>query len=409
MPIVGAGLLGVLSGAAQFGVTAVLGEVAVEFGAATTAEVDGAIGMSASTLGLGLAVIRLAGAGSLVGAAVADRIGRRPTLLGATALGLALTLLATFASTFWTFVALIALSRPLLSTTNAVTAVVASEEADSKDRTAAIAFVAAMYAIGSGVVSVARGAFDGLSFRLLLGVVGAGVVLLPLLARLLREPPTAAAARDAAHGTVRPRFGTVPRPHVATLLLLCLLAGATNLVTGPAFTWLFVYGENVLGATPGAMALLVIAAGPAGLLGLLAGRATADRLGRRVAGACGTSVLAVAAVVAYSGGLVALYGGYVVAVFGAAATGPAAAALLNEAMPTESRATANGWAAAAGVLGAVVGLVAFGALTGASGFGGAARLLFLPVAPLALLYLRLDETVGTDVLPTTVDPIVPEA
>lgn len=393
-PIVGAGVLGVASGAAQFGVTAVLGEVAIEFGAATSSEVAGAVGMSAGTLGVGLAVIRLAGAGSLVGSSVADRVGRRPVLLTATALGLVLTLVAAAAPSFWTFVALIALSRPLLSTVNAVTAVVAAEEATSRDRTAAIAFIAASYAFGSGLVSIVRGVVDGLSFRVLLAAVGAGVVLLPLVARIVREPPVA--VRAAAADAPRPRLGTVPRPFVRDLVLLCVLAAATNLVTGPAFTWLFVYGENVLGESPGRMALLVLAAGPVGFTGLLAGRALADHVGRRGAALAGTVVLAGASTWAYGASSTALAVGYLAAILGSAAAGPAAATLLNEVMPTEARATANGWAAAAGVAGAVTGLLLFGQLVDAGAFVTASRVLFLPLVPLALLYLALPETAGTE-------------
>ena len=391
-PIVGAGLLGVASGSAQFGVTAVLGEVAIAFGEATSAEVAGSVGMSAGTLGVGLAVIRLAGAGSLVGSSIADRVGRRPVLLTATAIGLVLTLVAAAAPSFWTFVVLIALSRPLLSTVNAVTAVVAAEEANARDRTAAIAFIAASYALGSGLVSVARGAFEGLSFRVLLAVVGAGVVLLPLVARIVREPPVAVRAADAP----RARLGTVPRPFVRDLVLLCLLAAATNLVTGPAFTWLFVYGENVLGESPGRMALLVLAAGPVGFAGLLAGRAMADHVGRRGAALAGTVVLAGAATWAYGASSTALAVGYLAAILGSAAAGPAAATLLNEVMPTEARATANGWAAAAGVAGAVTGLLLFGQLVDAGAFATASRWLFLPLVPVALLYLALPETAGTE-------------
>lgn len=391
-PIVGAGVLGVASGAAQFGVVASLGDVAIAFGEATSAEVAGTVGMSAGTLGVGLAVIRLAGAGSLVGSSVADRVGRRPVLLTATALGLVLTLVAAAAPSFWTFVALIALSRPLLSTVNAVTAVVAAEEASSRDRTAAIAFIAASYALGSGLVSVVRGVLDGPSFRVLLAVVGAAVVLLPLVARIVREPPVAVRATDAP----RPRLGAVPRPYVRDLAVLCLLAAATSLVTGPAFSWLFVYGENVLGASPGRMGLLILAAGPVGLGGLLAGRAMADHVGRRGAALVGSVLLAAAATWAYGASSTALAVGYLAAIFGSAAAGPAAATLLNEVMPTETRATANGWAAASGVAGAVAGLLLFGQLVESGAFVTAARVLFLPLVPMALLYLVLPETAGTE-------------
>ena len=66
--------------------------------------------------------------------------------------------------------------------------------------------------------------------------------------------------------------------------MLIGLAFSIAFVTGPANTFLFLYTERVLDLGPGTTAALVLAAGPAGLLGLLAGRMAADRFGRRPAG-----------------------------------------------------------------------------------------------------------------------------
>jgi cytochrome c-type biogenesis protein CcmH/NrfF len=53
--------------------------------------------------------------------------------------------------------------------------------------------------------------------------------------------------------------------------LLAALVGGIAVATGPGFTYLFVYGERVLGATPLEVSTLVLAAGPVGLIGILAG------------------------------------------------------------------------------------------------------------------------------------------
>lgn len=391
--IVGTAFLAVLSGAAAFGVTAVLGDVAVAFGEATDQEVAETVGMSTTTLGVGLAVIRLAGAGSLWGASLADRLGRRRTLIGSVVLGLLLTLVAAGMPSFWTFVVVIALARPALSTTNALSIVVAAEESRMVGRTWAIAFVGAGYALGSGLVSVLRGVFEGMSFRLVLAVAALPVVLVPLLARRIEEPP--ATRRQAAPDAPRIRLGGIPRDLLPLVLTLCVLAAAIALVTGPAFTYLFVYGENVLGASPGYMAALVLGAGVSGMIGLLLGRAAADRAGRRITAAAATLAVCGAAVVAYSGSLGYFSVGYLVAIAASAAFGPATGALVNEAVPARYRGTANGWAAAAGVVGAVAGLVLFGIVSDAvGGFGAAARILWLPILPVTLLYARLPETLG---------------
>ncbi|MDE3065783.1 MAG: hypothetical protein KGJ36_08930, partial [Acidobacteriota bacterium] len=93
-------LVGVLvasfaSGFSQFSVVAALGSVARTFGhfrhGATFAD---QAGLSGTTLGVGLAIIRLASLAGLPLAAAADRQGRRRVLLVAVTLGLALTVLA---------------------------------------------------------------------------------------------------------------------------------------------------------------------------------------------------------------------------------------------------------------------------------------------------------------------------
>lgn len=392
--ILGTALLAVLSGAASFGVTAVLGDVAVAFGEATETEVAETVGMSATTLGVGLALIRLAGAGSLLGASLADRMGRRRMLIGSVSIGLLLTLGATFMPGYWSFVALIALARPALSTTNALSVVVAAEESRSSGRTWAIAFVGAAYALGSGLISMLRGVV-ALDFRDVLRVAAVPILLVPFLARGIEEPPAGRHATEEV-GVKRMRLGGVPRELVPIVVIICVLAAAISLITGPAFTYLFVYGENVLGASPGYMAVLVLGAGGSGMAGLLVGRALADRIGRRSTAAFSTAVVCGAAIVAYTGSLPLFSVGYLTAIAASAAFGPAKGALVNEVVPGRYRGTTNGWAAAAGVVGAVAGLVVFGiASDRLGGFGTAARVLWLPVLPVLLLYAKLPETLGT--------------
>jgi hypothetical protein len=73
--------------------------------------------------------------------------------------------------------------------------------------------------------------------------------------------------------------------------------------------------------------------------------------------------------------------------------------------PTTVRASAAGWALAAGVLGAVTGLVVFGAVAGAGHRVAVAGLVtFVPPALLMVLFWLLPETRGRepeDLWPTT--------
>ncbi|HEX6257052.1 MAG TPA: MFS transporter [Euzebyales bacterium] len=371
--IIAVALLAVATGFAQFAPTASLSDVATAFGedAATTAE---QVGLSATTVGIGLAIIRFASLAALPIASVADRLGRRRVLLWCVGTGLLLTSVAALSPSFWWFVAVVAISRPLFSATTAVGSVVASEEVRSADRTKAIALAVAGYAVGTGIVSVVRVPLNDLlggGFRGVFALAVVFLVLLPLLAPMLAEPDRfkALRARRAAVET-RPRlsaFGSIHPRLRRRLLLLVIVTFTFNVVTGPHNTYLFFYGEGQLGLSRATMAVLVIVSGPVGLVGLLIGRWISDRLGRRPA-VIGFHLLVAASVaLAYSGSTVALVSGFWAGIFAQGAYGPGFGALSTEVFPTSIRATTQGWVAAAGVLGAVAGLVLFGTLSDITG------------------------------------------
>jgi hypothetical protein len=93
--ILAVGAATVAAGFAQFGATTALGDVAHAFGATGEGTSTVArVGLSGTTLGIGLAIVRLASLASLPLAALADRHGRRRMLLGCVSGGLAVTALA---------------------------------------------------------------------------------------------------------------------------------------------------------------------------------------------------------------------------------------------------------------------------------------------------------------------------
>ena len=393
----------VAAGFAQFGATTALGDVARAFGAAgegTSAVAK--VGLSGTTLGVGLAVVRLASLASLPLAALADGHGRRRVLLGCVTGGLAVTALAALSPGYWWFVALFALGRPMLSATNAIAGVVAAEETESRDRAKAIGLLTAGYGIGAGLTALVRGvAGDGLGFRGLFALALVPLAATPLLARRLEEPDRyrrIRAAEDPQLAATRPPvLGRVPPALRPRLWLLAALAFAIAFVTGPVNTFLFVYAENALGMSRSSTAAMVLAAGPVGLVGLLIGRWAADRLGRRVTAAGTQAMVALAGMLTYSGSRAAVAGGYLLAVLVASAYAPSFGALGAELFPTVARATAAGWLVAAGVLGAVAGLVAFGLLTDAlDSFATAAVVICAPVVLTCVLFARLPETRGLE-------------
>lgn len=399
-PVLTVAILSVAAGISAFGVTVVIGDVAAEFGQPTDGDGGlGQIGLPVTTIGVALAVVRLASLGSLPLAALADRVGRRRLLLTAAAIGLGLTTVAAVSPGFWWYVAVVALARPYLSTLNAVASVVAAEESRSVDRAGAIALITAAYGLGSGIVAIGRGVLPGdPSFRVVTAFALVPLVLLPLLARRIREPTIAVdRLRVGGRAGVERLPGAVPRHLRGRVAVLSLLVGALAVATGPGFTYLFVYGERVLGATPLAVSTLVLAAGPVGLSGILLGRWSADRLGRRITGAAAMAGSGVAVAVAYSGSFPALAGGYLMTVLLASAFAPAQGTLASELVPTAVRATIAGWVTVSAVLGAVIGLTAFGVVADITGgFATAAWLLGFLVAASAAGFVILPETRGVE-------------
>ena len=387
-----AAALSVAVGFAQFGPAAALSDVAATFG---TADVDadtvGQLALTGTAIGVGYSLIRFASLGSLLVAGSADRFGRRSVLLATVAIGLLLTATSSLAWSYWAFVAIFALGRPFLSATNAIAGVTAAEYTDTRNRSAAIVLVAAGYAVGTGLTLVVRFVGgDALGFRGLFGLAVVPLLLLPLAARRLSETERFSSLPRSQRAAT---LGRVPSDRVGRLALLALLTASIGFVTGPANTYVFFYGEQVVGMSTGMVTLAGLLGGPVGLAGLLLGRWGADHVGRRVTSAWAMVAAAVGGIVLYSGvGPWSVLAGYPLALMGQAAYGPPAGALDAELFRTEIRATVAGWLTVAGVLGASAGLLLFGVLWESLGFAGAALALFAPVAVISWLYLLLPET-----------------
>ena len=156
--IVAVALVAMAAGFGQFGAVAALGDVARHFGRVTTgASLTDQAGLSGTELGVGLAVLASRRSGRSPLAGLADRFGRRRILLWCCGAGLALTVLAAGSPSYWWFVAIFALGRPLLSSSTAVAQVVAAEETSSTERAKAVALIAAGYGIGAGLTAILHG------------------------------------------------------------------------------------------------------------------------------------------------------------------------------------------------------------------------------------------------------------
>lgn len=395
-------IVAMASGFGQFGAVSALGDVARSFGhiaqpghRATVAETAG---LSGTELGLGLAVLRLASLAGMPLAALADRVGRRRVLVGSCTLGLAFTIAAAVSPSYWMFVGIFALGRPFLSATNAVAQVGAAEETRSAGRAKAVAIVAAGYGIGSGLTAVVYGlAGRAFGFRGVFALAVVPLVTVAMIGGRVRETDRYLAAAGSRTGERLPVLGSVGAPLRRRLFIVCALAFSVAVVSGPANSFVFIYAENVEGLSRAFVAMMVVVAGIFGFVGLLLGRFLADRIGRRVGTGIAMVAMVVAAITTYSGGRLALIGGYETGVLAAGALAPAAGALVNELFPTSARASVAGWNVAASVAGAVLGLLAFGAIADVGGrFSVGALATFLPVLATTALLLALPETRGSE-------------
>lgn len=393
--VVALALMAFASGFGQFGAVSALGDVAKAFGHVVhgTTIADQA-GLSGTELGIGLAILRIASLGGMPLSGLADRFGRRTILLVTCSLGLLFTVAAAASPGYWWFVAIFALGRPLLSATNAVSQVGAAEETATGDRAKAIALIAAGYGVGGGLTAVVRALFhSSIGFRGVFALAFVPLVAIIPVRRWLVEPRRFAVSQAAVGEHPLPVIGAVGRPFRRRLFVVALLAFAVSVITGPANSFVYVYAENVKNLSSAYVAGMVVVAALFGLVGLLVGRWLADHLGRRPTCAAAMVAMALTGVLAYSGSRVALLVGYELGILSASTFAPAAGALVNELFPTSVRASVAGWNVGAGVLGAVVGLLVFGAVADVGNrFAVGATATFLPALASIALFLLLPET-----------------
>jgi MFS family permease len=398
-PILVVTVISIAAGYGQFGAVAALGDVATAFGHTVhNASITEQAGLSGTLLGVGLAVLRLASLGGLPLAALADRLGRHRTLVGWTAIGLAATIVAAASPSYWWFVVLFALGRPFLSASAALAQVVVAELSRPDRRAMALAVVTGGYGLGAGINALAHSALRGIAgFRFLFLTAAIPLVVVLVLRKQFPEP----AEQDRLEPTARLRFASVGAAHRTRLFEVLGLVFVTSAVTSPASSFVYLYAENVVHLPKGIESAMITVAALFGLGGLLVGRVVADRFGRRPAVAIGIVAVGLAALVLYAGGKTLVVIGYLVGILATGFLAPGGTALSNELFPTEVRASVAGWGIVAGVLGAVLGLLTFGALAdGAHSFDTAALVTFLPTLPALYLLLRLPETKGTTLIGT---------
>jgi MFS family permease len=363
--------------------------------------VTSAFGRSDQALGVALAVARAGVLVALVAIALADRWGRRRLILMGLVGACAANLLTAFAPTFEVFTGAQLLNRALVNTVLVVAGIAAVEDAPEGAR----AFATGMYALALGagfgltVVLLPLADLGDYGWRISFGVSAALVVLVPVIARHLRETrryvrvAARTLTRSAARGRVRELIDST---YGKRFLLLGLAAFLTNVFSAPSSQLTNRYLTHAHEFTNSDVAVFrTVTAGLPGIIGVLLASRLAESRGRRPVTVVGLLIAtAFQAAFFVAGNDALLWIAPVIAIVAAACAGLALGTLDAELFPTEVRGTSSGLLLVGGVAGSAVGLVLATQLKDLAGGLGPAIALCGIASLVAALFVvpRLPET-----------------
>ena len=286
-------------------------------------------------------------------AVLADRVGRRRTIVLLAWLTPLFCALGALAPTFGMLVATQTVARPLGIALALLAGVAAAEDMPRNSRAYAVSVLAMSAGLGAGVavasLRLADIGDDGWRFVYLLSL-----VWLPIAVSLSR------------HLTETRRFETVhpisPRLDRRRLALIASVALFANLFVAPASFFQNRYLDDIRGYSGGGIALFTLATGTPASLGLIVGGHLADAVGRRKLIAVCTPISTVCIVAAFFFAGPAMWAVSLAGGFMAAMAYPAFAVYRAELFPTGNRGTANGLVTATALLSGSVGILLVGSL-----------------------------------------------
>jgi MFS family permease len=325
----------------------------------------------------------------------ADRIGRRPLVLGFGAAAIGFTIVGALAPNLVMLGVAQTIARGLTTGLFTLLMLAVTEEVPGTARAFSVSIVAISAAIGGGMVLWILPVADLVSggWRIIYVVPALFLPVLWWVGRHLPETRRFDAATTASPGDQPP--ATIDRRRLA---LLGFAAFAAAVYLSPASQLRNEFLRDDLGYSAGAISVfqLVISA-PAGTALLVAGIA-ADRFGRRWIGAIGLGLGAVLSAWSYQ---LTGSGLWLVASGGVVLTGAAFPALRGyqtELFPTRARAKVGGLLDGIGVAGSAVGLVAVGYLSDRWDNLGQAIgvMVFAPVLVAILVIVLFPETASKE-------------
>ena len=354
---------------ATFLATASAAVAVVSFSAALFGQLSSPIsdsfGASDATIGVALALTRLGALFALFAIAIADRRGRRTSILVGVVGSAVVCALSALAPNLATFTAAQVLQRGLVGTTGTVAFLAVVEEAPEGAR----AYAASMLALAGGfgfsfsVVTLPLADMATWTWRLPFALGGATILLAPAIARHLRETAryTALAART---DVVRGRVQDVFERHRRRFVLLAIVAFLTSVFSAPSSQFMNKYLTDIRGFSNTDIALFrTVTTAVPGLVGVLLGGRLAEARGRRPVAGIALALAAASQMIFFLSGGVVLWTMSATAIFLAGAGGIALGTLDAELFPTEVRSTSNAMLYVVGVLGSASGLLLAGGLS----------------------------------------------
>jgi len=327
-------------------------------------------GISNSGQSVGGAIVRVGVVIALPFAVMADRVGRRRTIVLLAWLTPLFCALGALAPSFGLLVASQTIARPLGIGLALLAAVAAAEDMPRNSRAYAVSVLAMSAGLGAGIavgaLKLADVGQEGWRFVYLLSL-----IWLPIAVSLSR------------HLTETRRFEMAhpiaPRMNRRRLALIAGVALSANLFVAPASFFQNRYLDDIRGYSGGGIALFTLATGTPASIGLIVGGQLADSVGRRRLIAVCTPISTVCIVGAFFVGGPAMWALSLAGGFTAAMAYPAFAVYRAELFPTGNRGTANGLVTATALLSGSVGILivghlrdrgaSFGALMAAMGVG----------------------------------------
>lgn len=375
LPAVSARLLGALS------VLAIIsGYLGVLIGQTITFVAED-FGANDAAQGRTLAAIRIGVIVSVIAIRRADRIGRRPLLLGFTSTALVFTVLGATASSLVQLGFFQAISRGCTTGLFTLLMLAVTEEVPAGVRALGISLMTMCAALGGGMVlwvlpiaDTGPGAWRWTYVAPVLFIPG-----LVWVARRLPETRRFGIADEVQSPTPvdRRRF---------TLIAFSAFAGA--LFLSPASQLLNEYLRDEQGMTAGSISVFRLLTGtPAGLVVLVAGIA-ADRIGRKPIGGIGLGLGVIFSTFVFFTSGAALWLVGTIGFWSLAGTSPALRGYQTELFPTRSRARVGGWIDLITVTGSAIGLLTVGELSTRWDSLGQA-IAVMAVAPLIVVVLIL--------------------